>query len=91
MLTNDIYDYASDFPLTQLAFDQYIIDKYSDLADTDHHYEDALGYVVNSDAPGAVSVSNRQHEEKINESKRRIKLISKDLISVVLKNFKDQL
>lgn len=91
MLTNDIYDYTAEFPLTQLAFDQYMIDKYGDQADADHHFEDALGYTVNSDAPGAVSVSNRQYEEKINESKRRIKLISKDLISIVLKNFKDQL
>jgi hypothetical protein len=91
MLTNDIYDYTSDFPLTLLAFNQYMIDKYGDQADEVHHYEDELGYTVNSDAPSAVSVSNRQYEEKINESKRRIKLISKDLISVVLKNFKDQL
>lgn len=91
MLTNDIYDYRADFPLTQLALDQFVVDKYGDAADDIHHYEDANGYIVNQTESGAVSVSNRQYEDTINESKRRIKLISKDLISVVLKNFKDQL
>jgi hypothetical protein len=91
MLTNDIYDYKSDFPLTQLALDKFVEDKYGVHADDVHHYEDADGYVVNSDTADAVSVSNRQHEELVNESKRRIKLISKDLIATVLKNFKDQL
>jgi hypothetical protein len=91
MLTNDIYDYKAEFPLTQLALDKFVQDKYGVDADAVHHYEDASGYIVNSDTAGAVSVSNRQYEELVNESKRRIKLISKDLIATVLKNFKDQL
>jgi hypothetical protein len=91
MLTNDMYDYKADFPLTQLALDQFVQDKYGVDADAVHHYEDANGYIVNQTASGAVSVSNRQYEEIVNESKRRIKLISKNLISIVLKNFKEQL
>jgi hypothetical protein len=91
MLANDIYDYKADFPLTQMALDKFVEDKYGEYADAVHHYEDADGYIVNSDASGAVSVSNRQYEELLNESKRRIKLISKDLIATVLQNFKDQL
>ena len=91
MLANDIYDYTSDFPLTQLALDKFVSDKYGDQADATKHYVDADGYIVNSDALGATPVSNRQYEEIVNESKRRIKIISKDLISTILKNFKDQL
>ena len=36
-----------------------------------------------------VPVSNRQHEENINENKRNIKLISKQLLYKVLQEFKD--
>lgn len=91
MLTNDIYDYRADFPLTQLQLERFVSDKYGEFADATRHYEDENGFVVNSDSPGAVSVSNRQYEEAVNESKRRIKIISKDLIGVILKNFKDEL
>lgn len=91
MLTNDIYDYKKDFPLTQTALDQFVADKYGDQADAPKHYVNADGLVVPSDYVGATPVSNRQYEEIVNESKRRIKIISKDLIATVLKNFKDQL
>ena len=90
MLANDIYDYRA-LPLTQLQLERYVSDKYGDQADAIHHYENADGFVVSSDQVGAVSVSNRMYEETVNESKRRIKIISKDLIGTILKNFKDQL
>lgn len=91
MLANDIYDYRSDFPLTQLQLEKYVVDKYGDDADATRYYVDENNLVVMPDVSGAVPVSNRQYEEQINEGKRRIKIISKDLISIVLKNFKDQL
>lgn len=91
MLANDMYDYRKDFPLTQLQLERYVSDKYGDNADAIHHYVNSAGYVVSSDSPGAVSISNRQYEESVNESKRRIKIISKDLVGTVLQNFKDQL
>ncbi len=91
MLANDMYDYRADFPLTQLQLERFVADKYGVHADDIHHYEDENGFVVNSDAEGAVSVSNRQYEEKVNESKRRIKIISKELVGAILKNFKDEL
>lgn len=91
MLTNDMYDYRADFPLTQLQLEKYVDDKYGELADAVHHYENESGFVVTSDQEGAVSVSNRQYEEKLNETKRRIKIISPELIGTILKNFKDEL
>jgi len=91
MLANDRYDYLADWPMTQVALDQYVIDKYAGNADAVHHYVDYDGFIVSSDIPGAASISNRQYEDNLNESKRTIKIISRDLISTVLKNFKDQL
>ena len=91
MLANDIYDYRSDFPLTQLQLEKYVADKYGDDADATRHYVDSNGFVVNQTVSGATPVSNRQYEEQLNEGKRRIKIISKDLITLILKNFKEQL
>ena len=54
-----------------------------------HHYINAGGFIVDSDTPGAVSISNNQYERDKNESKRRIKLVSKELIATILKNYKD--
>jgi hypothetical protein len=63
---------------------------------TDREYEplyfiDARGYKVTPDAPGATSVSGLQEEEKLNESKRRIKVISPQVISTILTQYKELL
>jgi hypothetical protein len=91
MLANERYDYLADWPLTQVALDQFVSDKYGDQSDAVHHYIDYNGYKVSADIPGATSVSNRQYEDQLNESKRSIKIISIDLISTIIKNFKDDL
>jgi hypothetical protein len=89
MLTNDIYDYKSEWPLEYNRLQEYIEYKYGEDADADHHYIDSKGNTVDSDTAGATSVSNRQYEEMLNESKRRIKLISPNIINTILKDFKD--
>ena len=91
MLVNERYDYLSEWPLTQVALDQFVSDKYGNQADGIHHYIDYNGFQVSSDVPGATSVSNRQYEDQVNESKRSIKIISRELISTIIKNFKDEL
>ncbi len=91
MLANDRYDYRADFPLQTRDLEQYISDKYGNQVDAIRHYENSKGIVVDSDYPGAVSISNRQYEEKVNESKRRIKIISPSLINTIIKNYKDLL
>jgi len=53
------------------------------------HYVNAAGFVVNSTATGAVSVSNHSYERSLNEAKRRIKIISPELITTVLTQFKE--
>jgi hypothetical protein len=91
MLANERYDYRKDWVLSIPRLEEYIQDKYGNDADAIHHYEDAKGNIVHSSASGAVSVSNRQYEEIENEKKRRIKLVSKQIIDTVLNNFKELL
>lgn len=90
MLANDKYDYIEDFPLSEPELVKVIASKYTNPSAI-HHYEDANGFQVNSTAPGAVSVSNDQYEREKNEQKRRIKIISPNLINKILQEYKDLL
>jgi len=89
MLANDRYDYIEDFPLAEYQLVKVIASKYPGTQNSIHHYVDAKGFVVNSDAPGAVSVSNEQDERNKNEAKRRIKIVSSNIINTILKDYKD--
>ena len=88
MLCNDRYNYVDDFPLPIPELEKHIANKYgsSHMYDT-HHYVDSKGFIV--DSSQGTSVSNYDYEFSINESKRRIKLISPTLLNTILKNFKD--
>lgn len=92
MLVNERYDGVSDFPLSYHQLEKHITTKYGAGHEYDtHHYIDSNGYIVDSFNPTATSVSNYDYEDQLNESKRRIKLISKDVINSILKNFNDLL
>ena len=92
MLVNERFDYIKDFPLPYPELLKYVEDVYgASNINAVHHWVNEKGYVVNSDHPGATSVSNLQYEEAVNESKRRIKLISPQLLQQVLTQFKDLL
>jgi hypothetical protein len=92
MLVNGRYDYIKDFPLTYTALTQYITDKYGVGNGSDpHHYENSMGYIVNSTDPDAQPVSNTAYEEKLNEAKRRIKVISPQLLDKIVQQFGDVL
>jgi len=96
MLANNRYDYITDFPLDEVSLVKHIEAKYGEDRYAVHHYEaqvdaDADNHVVNSDYPGAYPVSNDEWERRINEEKRRIKIISPSLVSAILKNYKDLL
>lgn len=88
MLCNERYNYIDDYPLTQYELEKHITDKYGSGNEYDtHHYIDANGNIV--DSTQGTSVSNYDYETDLNESKRRIKLISPTLLNTILKNFKD--
>lgn len=90
MLVNDKYDYVDDFPLATYEFELALTAKYGAGNEYDtHHFEDENGFIVDSTYPNKYAVSNYEYETRLNESKRRIKLVSKELIDTVLKNFRE--
>lgn len=89
MLANQMYDYRSDFPLPYPELTSYIEDKYGSDADDVKYYISPNGHVVNSDYPGATSVSYRQYEEAENEKKRRIKIVSPNVLTAILEQYKE--
>ena len=91
MLVNERFDYITDFPLEEYALVKVMQEKYGNELYNIKWYVDANGFVVNSTSPGAVAVTNEQWEREQNEKKRRIKLISNQLIGTILKNYKDVL
>lgn len=88
MLINERYDYINDFPLSYVLLRRYAEDKYGaeNIYDT-HHYENSDGYVVSDDYPLAVSISNMDYEENVNEGKRTIKIIDKSIIESISREF----
>jgi hypothetical protein len=91
MLANQKHDYISDFPLSEQALVKHIIATYGAQRYSTRYYVNADGFVVNSTAAGAVSVSNDEYERTLNESKRRIKVISPQVISTILTQYKELL
>ena len=88
MLANDRYDYINDFPIASNVFEEYVRSKYGEShLDDVHHYETETGLVVDSDWVGRLEVSNYIYEEKENEKKRVIKVISKSIIDQVAREF----
>jgi hypothetical protein len=87
MLCNDKYNYVDDFPLPIPQLEKHIDNKYGTNKYAIHHYVNTDGYVV--DSTQGTSVSNYDYEFALNETKRRIKLISPTLLNTIIKNFKD--
>lgn len=87
MLCNQRYDYLNDFPKSQRDLEAYIFDKYDEPYGV-HHYVNEQGFIVSADDVNALPVSNYQYEQDVNESKRRIKLISPQLLSTILTEYR---
>jgi hypothetical protein len=94
MIVNGMYDYRNDFPLNANTLFKHVTEKYGAGNEYHtHHYEAAVDnsvgplHVVMPSFPGASPVSNFDYEDRINESKRRIKLLSKDVIDSIVKQY----
>lgn len=88
LLTNDIVDPRYEWPLSQNNLVEYCKTKYGDAnLYATHHFVNANGFEVNSTAFGAVPVSNFQYEDDTNEDKRRIKVLSSEVLSELVSNF----
>jgi hypothetical protein len=88
MLVNQKYDYIEDFPRPQRILEEYIFEKYEDPYEV-KHYENSEGYIVDDTYTGASEITYYDYEQSLNDSKRKIRLISPELLSKVLKEFKD--
>jgi len=101
LMTNNITDRYYGWPLSTYEFDQYIKDKYAN-PDGVHHYEVTQSsgkqtgegpsdyshkVEVNSDAAGAVAVTNRQYEEREQDKKRQIRLLNAAYLPILLEEF----
>lgn len=86
MLANNKYDYINDFPKTQRQLDSMISDKYGPTADNIAYWSKD-GRVVDYDTPGAEPITNRAYANILNESKRTLKIIPKEFVSVIVKDF----
>ena len=83
-MTNPYYDW----PLPYFDLQKFIDKKYPDNRNGVHHYEDADGYEVDSDASGATAVTNFVYEETMNDLKRTIDVIRPEYVKEVIKEFK---
>ena len=101
LLTNNITDVYYDWPMSEQTFETFLTDKYTN-PDAIHHYEitkssgkttasgpDDYSYLieVNSDATGAQSVSNREFEQRLQDEKRKIKLLNESYLSSFIEEF----
>jgi hypothetical protein len=83
---NEILDPRFDWPLSTNNLIKYCQNKYDNI-NAAHHYINAEGYIVNSTEIGATPVSNYAHEEQINESKRRIKILKTIYVDSLVREF----
>ena len=102
LMTNNVTDRYYDWPMNQVQFAEFLTDKYGDNVDAIHHYEvtkdsgrttsngpsDYSHLVeVNSDTANAISISNRQYEEREQDKKRQIQLLEKSLVGDFIAEF----
>ena len=102
LMTNNVTDRYHGWPMNQVQFAEFITDKYGDNVDAVHHYEvtkdsgrttsngpsDYSHLVeVNSDTDNAISISNRQYEEREQDKKRQIQLLNKSFLGDFIAEF----
>lgn len=85
LMFNDIIDPRYDWVLSTNNLNLFVASKYANPQAT-HHYEDSNKNWVNSTHPNATPISNYMYEERINESKRRIKLLKAEYVDSVVRD-----
>tara|TARA_E500000178_G_scaffold353722_1_gene420377 strand:- start:1502 stop:2029 length:528 start_codon:yes stop_codon:yes gene_type:complete len=96
LVANDIIDYYEDWPMSTQRFEQFVFDKYEN-PQAIHHYEITqtsgdttvtIDVGMNTtDYPSATAISNYQYEDKLQEKKRQIRLITPSHIDDFVKEF----
>jgi len=97
MLVNNITDRFHDWPMTEAQFLNFINDKYSN-PDAVHHYEIEqesgdtsikinIG-IDNTDYPTATLITNYEHEQEVQDNKRKIRLLDPSFLDDFVDEFK---
>jgi hypothetical protein len=97
LLLNDITDRYHDWPMSEAQFLQFVNDKYNNV-DAIHHYEipQSSGNTSkkinigtsNSNYPTATAITNYEHEQKVQDNKRKIRLLDPSYIPSFVAEFK---
>jgi len=102
LLMNQVLNRYFEWPLSDLDFENYMKDKYGDSLYQIHHYEkvqesgrikaegpDDYSHLVecNSTDAGAQSVSNYEYELRIQDKRRKIKILNPGYLSSFLLEF----
>lgn len=88
MILNEKYDYINDMPLTQSQLEKHVIEKYGQAnINAVHHYEDVAGLIVNYGV-NTTTISNTLHEDRVNEQKRKLKILAPALLFDVLRMYR---
>ena len=104
LVANEVIDYYSDWPMSVQKFEQFVKDKYGN-PQAIHHYEitqtsgDTTVTVdvgsdedlVLSDYPSATEITNYTYEERLQEERRKIRLIQPQYISTFVKEFEKKM
>jgi hypothetical protein len=89
LVANNIMDPRWEWPLSTLALNAYITDKYG--AGNEyaiHHYENILGDVVHSSYAGVkTAINNSYYENQLNEDKRSISVLKAQFVPTFLDSF----
>lgn len=98
LLTNNIVDVYNDWPMGVKQFEDYVASKYDDV-NAIHHYEytqESGSSKFTIELPndpattipaGATAITNYEYEDKLQEQKRRIRLIKPEYIPAIKKEF----
>ena len=82
-----------DWPLDQVALSQFVNDKYSNPDAVHHHEINATSgdttrkLIVSSDTSGATAVTNYEHEQTLNDNKRKIRLLDRFYVQQFKRDF----
>ena len=97
MLVNNITDRFHDWPMTEAQFLNFINDKYSN-PDAVHHYEieqesgdTSIKINIgtdNTDYPTATLITNYEHEQEVQDNKRKIRLLDPSFLDDFVDEFK---
>ena len=94
-IVNDIIDYYEDWPMSVQRFEEFVKEKY-DNPQAIHHYEITqtsgdttvtIDVGMNTTDYSGTPISNYQYEDKLQEKKRQIRLITPEYVDQFVKEF----